>query len=95
MYDCASPSAVFGYIPHESSAQTPKLVQKKKNKLDEIPASVPEKILLTLNFLKIFMAKIGNINPLQVNINILVFPIIKSDRITIESVRIKAVFLSK
>lgn len=95
MYDCSNPSAVFGYIPQESSAQTPRFVQKKKNKLDEIPAKVPEKILFVFNFLNTPMAKIGRINPLHVNKNMFELPMIKSDSATTPKVRIRVVFLFK
>lgn len=95
IYDCISPRAVFGYIPQESSAQTPKLVQKKKNKLNEIPASVPDKTLFTLRFLNMFMAKMGSMKPLQVKTNIFELPINKSDNATIPKVNKSVDFLSK
>ena len=90
-----SPSAVFGYIPQESNTHTPKLVQKKKNKLDDIPASVPDNILFTFKFLKIFIAIIGRRKPLQVNRKIFELPINKSDSDIIPRVNKKADFLFK
>lgn len=90
-----SPIVVFGYIPQESKAQTPRLVQRKKKMFDEIPASVPEKILFNFKFLNMPMNSIGSKNPLQVNIKIFELPIIKSERIIKIAVRIKASFLSK
>lgn len=93
MYEFNNPKAVFGYIPHESRAQTPKLVQIKKNKLDETPARVPDKILFTFKLLNMPIAKSGNINPLHVNKNMFELPIIKSDRATTANVSMKVVFL--
>jgi hypothetical protein len=95
MYEFNNPKAVFGYIPHESRAHTPKLVQIKKNKFDEIPARVPAKILLILRCLNIFIAKIGSIKPLQVNKNIFELPIKKSDNAIVPKVSKKVFFLSR
>ena len=37
IYDSVNPPKSFEYIPQESSAQTPKFVQRKKNILADIP----------------------------------------------------------
>jgi len=90
-----SPIAVFGYIPQESSNQTPKLVQRKKKMFDKIPASVPDKILFNFKFLNTPMNSIGSKNPLHVNIKMFELPISKSEKTIKIAVSIKASFLSK
>lgn len=67
----------------------------KKKMFDEIPASVPEKILFNFKFLNTLINKIGSKNPLQVKIKILELPIIKSDVIIKTAVSKNTNFLSK
>jgi len=62
---------------------------------DDIPASVPEKILFNFKFLNTPMNSIGSKNPLHVNIKMFELPIIKSEETIKTIVRIKASFLSK
>ena len=95
IYEPNNPISVLGYIPQESRAQTPRLVQRKKKMFDDIPASVPEKILFNFKFLNTPINKIGSKNPLHVNIKIIELPITKSEKTIKITVRIKASFLSK
>ena len=93
--DCINPKTVFGYMFQESRSQTPKFVQVKKKRLAEIPVIVANNTLFFFNFKSMVTASAGIINPLQVNINILVFPIIKSEIIITIRVKMSVDFLFK
>jgi hypothetical protein len=90
-----SPNIVFGYMSQESNVHTPKFVQKKKNKLDDTPARVPDSILLTFKLLKILIARMGRRKPVQVNRKIFELPINKSDNATVPKINKNVDFLFK